>query len=130
MRAELIAYLTSNLKGTIKCASELPWAQGDVVLYRQNLKRVYLDAAETSQDILLTVLGGLDISRTVTTVKGYLAVDAKNKPSDLESVLVIINNAKDMASMDSTFRKEFDYTSQIDRDVIIYTFEYRYTEIN
>ena len=60
---------------------------------------------------------------------GYLAVDAKNKPSDLESALVIIGNAKDMSSMSNVFKKEFDYTTEIDKDVIVYTFEYRFSKL-
>ncbi|WP_395652608.1 hypothetical protein [Brevundimonas sp.] len=125
-----MAYLSANLSGTIKCASELPWAQGDIVLYRQNMKRVYLDEPQTSQEAFVETLGALDLARTTTTVNGYLAVDAKNKPADLESALVIIKNAKDMSSMSNVFRKEFDYSTEIDKDVMIYTFEYRFSTIN
>lgn len=129
MRTELLTYLSANLTGTIKCASELPWAQGDKELYRQNMKRVYLDEPTTSQEAFVETLGALDIAKTTTTIVGYLAVDAKNKPADLESALVIIGNAKDMSSMADVFQKEFDYTTEIDKDVIVYTFEYRFSKL-
>ena len=69
-------------------------------------------------------------SQTVTTVTGYLAVDAKNRPIDLDSVLATLKAAKDLSNIAASFRKEFDYDVTIDRDVMTYTFEYRFYTIN
>jgi hypothetical protein len=76
------------------------------------------------------VLDGTDIMETVTTVQGYLAVDAKTRPIDLDSTLTTLRVAKDLSNIPTSFRKEFDYDASIDRDVVTYTFEYRFYTIN
>lgn len=130
MRTELLNYLTDNLTGGIKAATELPWAQGDNPLYLQNKKRVYLDEPKTDQSSIIPLLNSTDITQNVTTIVGYLAVDAKNRPTDLDSALSTIAVAKDLSGITNSFRKEFDYTATIDRDVMTYTFEYRFYTIN
>jgi hypothetical protein len=130
MRTALLTYLTANLTGGIKPATELPWSQGDIALYSQNKKRVYLDEPTIEQDSVVQILNGSDIRQTITTVKGYLSVDAKNRPTDLDSALSVLAGAKDLASITTAFRKEFDYTSSIEKDVITYALEYRFYTIN
>jgi len=130
MRTELLNYLKANLSGSITAAAELPWSSGDSPLYLTNKKRVYLAEPVTKQNSVIQVLSGDDIVETVTTVEGYLAVDAKNRPIDLDSALATLRVAKDLSSVTDSFRKEFDYTATIDRDVMTYTFEYRFYTIN
>ena len=130
MRTELLTYLRANLSGSITAALEFPWNQGDNPLYLQNKKRVYLDEPVIRQTSVIQLLNSPDITETVTTVKGYLAVDAKNRPIDLDSVLATLKAAKDLSNIPASFRKEFDYDVTIDRDVMTYTFEYRFYTIN
>lgn len=130
MRTALLNYLKANLSGSITVATELPWAQGDNELYLTNKKRVYLAEPDTKQNSVIQLLNSDDIVETVTTVKGYLAVDAKNRPIDLDSALTTLKVAKDLSNIASSFRKEFDYDATIDRDVMTYTFEYRFYTIN
>ena len=130
MRTELLTYLRANLSGSITAALEFPWNQGDNPLYLQNKKRVYLDEPVTKQTSVIQLLNSPDITETVTTVKGYLAVDAKNRPIDSDSVLATLKAAKDLSTINDSFRKEFDYDVTIDRDVMTYTFEYRFYTIN
>jgi hypothetical protein len=130
MRTELLTYLSANLTGSIKTAEDLPWSQGDNPLYLQNKKRVYLDEPVIRQTSVIQLLNSPDITETVTTVKGYLAVDAKNRPIDLDSVLATLKAAKDLSNIPASFRKEFDYDVTIDRDVMTYTLEYRFNTIN
>jgi hypothetical protein len=130
MRTELLTYLKANLAGGITTSPELPWAQGDSPLYLTNKKRVYLDEPTTKQTPVIQVLDGNDIMEIVTTVQGYLAVDAKNRPIDLDSALTTLRVAKDLSNIPTSFRKEFDYDASIDRDVVTYTFEYRFYTIN
>ena len=130
MRTALLNYLKANLSGSITAAIEFPWNQGDNPLYLQNKKRVYLDEPDTKQNSVIQLLNSDDIVETVTTVKGYLAVDAKNRPIDLDSALTTLKVAKDLSNISSSFRKEFDYDATIDRDVMTYTFEYRFYTIN
>ena len=130
MRTALLNYLSDNLTGSIKVSTELPWSQGDNPLYLHNKKRVYLDEPTSEQSSAIQLLNSNDIIQTVTTVTGYLAVDAKNRPTDLDSALSVLAGAKDLSSITTAFRKEFDYTTTIEKDVITYTFEYRFYTLN
>ena len=126
MRAQLLTYLTANLTGTIKVSQEQPFDQGGQALYLKNMRRVYLQEEYTEQDQLIPVLDSSDIMQTITVVKGFLAVDAKNRNSDLDTALSVLANARTGANITDSFRKEFDYTITIDTDVMIYEFEYRF----
>lgn len=127
MRTELLSYLTTNLTGTIKPSQELPFEQGGTANYLRNMRKVYLDEPYTEQDSLINTLDEVsEVNQVITTVRAYLAVDAKNRNADLDSALSIMTSALRQASITNSFRKEFDYTTTIDDDRIIYEFEYRY----
>ena len=125
MRQALLNYLTSALTGTIKTSNELPFEQGGSALYIKNMRKVYLDEPEVEQTELIATFDE-DVNQNITTVRGYLAVDAKNRNTDLDSALLTLALARTQADISSSFRKEFDYTTTIDGDRIIYEFEYRF----
>ena len=129
MRAELLTYLTNNLTGSIKVSTELPFENSGVALYRKNMKRVYVDNADLEATQLQGVLNGNDIMQFEHTVQVYLAVDAKNRPSDLDSALSVILNARTQSGINDSFRNEFNYTVEIDGDVEVYTFTYTFATI-
>lgn len=123
MRAELLSYLTTATStATIKTVSELPWNTAGEPLYLKNMKRFYLDEEQVEQSILIPVLpGSNDVLQDTTSVTGYFACDAKNKPSGLSSSLTTILDAKNRIGFGATC----SYTSQIQDDVIIYTIVYQ-----
>lgn len=125
MRQALLTYLTTALTGTIKPSNELPFEQGGSALYIKNMRKVYLDEPEVEQTELIATFDE-DVNQNITTVRGYLSVDAKNRNSDLDQALIILAQARTQADISSSFRKEFDYTTTIDGDRIIYEFEYRF----
>ena len=129
MRAELLSYLTANLTGTIKPSQEQPWTEGGQPLYTKNLRKVYLAEPYTEMDELIPVLNGADINRKVTRVRGFLQVDAKTRNADLDSALTTLAQAKDITTITNAFRKEFDYTTRIDADKVLYELEYRFYTI-
>lgn len=126
MRTELLTYLSTHLTGTIKLSVELPWEQGGQALYRQNLKRVYVDNEQAVKSVLQPLLSEDDIMQTVTTVRCYLAVDAKNKSSDLDATLAVFAQARTQSGVTNSFRNEIDITTELDQSVEIYTIEYRF----
>lgn len=125
MRQALLTYLTTALTGTIKPSNELPFEQGGSALYIKNMRKVYLDEPEVEQTELIATFDE-DVLQNITTVRAYLSVDAKNRNSDLDQALIILAQARTQADISSSFRKEFDYTTTIDGDKIIYEFEYRF----
>lgn len=125
MRSQILTYLTANLTGSIKPSQELPWSEGNNPLYLKNMKRVYLDEPNTEVDELVPTFES-DVLQKITTVRGFLAVDAKNRNADLDTALATLATAKDVNTITDSFRKEFDYTTSIDGAVIVYEFEYRF----
>ena len=126
MRTALLAYLTANLTGSIKTSQELPFEESGTPMYFRNMRKVYLAEPAVEQLELIPTLDNTDINQTVTTVRGFLTLDAKTRNADIDSVLTVMAAARNGATNTDSFRKEFDYTTSIDTDRITYEFEYRY----
>ena len=125
MRAELLTALTTGLNTTgIAVSNELPWNTGNEPLYLKNMKRVYLGPEQRVDEDLIPILNGNNVKRRQLTVRGYLAVDAKNPPTQTDSAINLILTAKGSTGV-VNFDEESDYTVEIDEDVIVYTFEFR-----
>jgi hypothetical protein len=126
MRAELLSAITTAVSTLTQFAvsSELPWEQGGLPLYRKNMKKIYVDRERMEETTLLPTLNGGDVFQNDLITEVYLAVDAKNPPSQLDSVI-----SKILATKASTgiinFGNESDYTVDKQEDVITYTFEFR-----
>ena len=129
MRTELLTYLTAQLTASIKTSQELPFQEGTNPLYLKNPRRVYLDEPYTEQDTLFPTLGTLQINQRVTIVRWFLTVDAKNRNTDLDSALTILGSAKDITTITGVWQRQFDYTTTIENDRVIYEGEYRFTNL-
>lgn len=126
MRTALLTYLTANLTGTIKTSQELPFGNAGKPLYIMNMRKVYLDDDTIEQAELIPTLDDSNVNQNITTVAGFLTVDAKNRNADLDNALTVLANARTSAAISNSFRKEFDYTTTIDADRITYEFQYRF----
>jgi hypothetical protein len=126
MRTELLSAITTAISTLTQFAvsSELPWEQNGNPLYRKNMKRVYVDSERMEETTLIPTLNGGEVFQNDLITEVYLAVDAKNPPSQLDSVI-----SKILATKSSTgivnFGNESDYTVDKLEDVMIYTFEFR-----
>ena len=129
MRTELLTYLTAELTGTIRTSQELPWTEGNDALYLKNARRVYLDEPNTEQAEFLPTLSSLSINTRITTVRWFLSMDAKNRNADLDNAITILGSAKDITTITGVWQRQFDYTTTIDNDRIIYEGEYRFTNL-
>lgn len=131
MRTELLAVLTTALtaQNQFNVSQELPWSQNGQPLYRKNMKYVYVDRDIVEQTTLIPVLSGQDVFQDDYIVNVYLAVDAKNPPSQLDTAISNILAAKNSITL-VNFGFESDYTVEKDEDVLIYTFEFRMNTIN
>lgn len=130
MRTQLLAYFTAQLTGDIKPSQELPFQEGVAALYLKNLRRVYLDEPYTEQDSLFVTLSSShSVNQRITTIRGYLAVDAKNRNADLDAALTTLGSGKDIATITGVHRREFDYTTSIEADRLVYEFQWRFYNI-
>ena len=124
MRTSLITYLKQQLSGTITVSDQLPFEDGGQSLYLKNMRVIYLAEPVITQEELVATLDATDINQTITRVNAYLAVDAKQRNADLNNTLTVLANARTNASITNSFRSEFNYTTEIIDDVLIYSFEY------
>jgi hypothetical protein len=130
MRSELISAITTAISTLTQFAvsSELPWDQNGTPLYRKNMKRVYVDQEYRVENVLIPVLTFDNIMEDEIKTNVYLAVDAKNTPSQLDSLVTKILSTKDSLGI-VNFSTESDYTADKQEDVLIYSFEFRLKQI-
>ena len=129
VRSDILTQLGLNLAThtNIRLSTELPWETGETPLYLQNMKTVYVDEEQIDVEQLYRTLDQSNVNSTVTTVNAYLAVDAKNQLSDINTVVSNILLARNAIS--STTDSASDYETDTEGDVITYTFEYNFTTI-
>jgi hypothetical protein len=130
MRAELITAITSATSTLTQFAvsQELPFEQAGTPLYRKNMKKVYIDKEHKEEATLFTVLDGNNILQDNIITNAYVAVDAKNPPTQLDTLITRILSAKDSLNI-VNFQAESDYVADKQEDVLVYTFEFRLNTI-
>lgn len=126
MRSQLLSAITSATSTLTQFAvsQELPWQQNGLPLFRKNLKKIYVDKERIEESVLIPLLNATDIYQDDKICSVYLAVDAKNPPSQLDSAISKILGTKASTGIVNS-GVESDYTLEEDEDVLIYTFEFR-----
>lgn len=126
MRTQLLAAITTATSTLTQfaVASELPWSQNGTPLFRKNMKKIYVDRERMEETTLIPTLNGGEVFQNDLITEVYLAVDAKNPPSQLDSAITKILSAKNNTGV-VNFGTESDYTLDKQEDVLIYTFEFR-----
>ena len=108
-------------------SSELPFVAGNIPLHVKNMKTVYVDEAQTEASEYIRTLDKRDVDYADTTIRAYVAVDAKNKPSQTNSMLSAIQAAKDAIA--PVVAADTVLTTEIQDDIIIYSIEYIFRTI-
>jgi len=127
IRDSLISELTQALASTsVKVSSELPWFSGNQVLNEKNMRSVYVDHEEIENNTLIETLDNSDVFEKVITVDTYLTVDAKNLPSDIDTVIQIIRHTRQVIDAPT---RECDMITTIEDDRLTYEFTYRFIEV-
>jgi hypothetical protein len=96
-------------------------------LYLKNKKTVYVDEQEDSKVQLYRTLDQGEVYTTETLLRVFLTTDAKNQTSDIDSVVNAILDAK--SAITGTQINESSYESDIEDDMITYSFEYNITKL-
>ena len=127
IRDDILSRITTNLSGhtSYSISSELPYTT-DQVLYLKNMRTIYVDEQQEEVTALFNTLDNNDINQTLTTVTAYLAVDAKNQTSDIDTVVSNVLLARDGVTAPI---KDSNVTTEIENDVLTYTFEYNFVTV-
>lgn len=126
MRQVLLGAITTATSTLTQFAvsQELPWQQNGQPLYLKNMKKIYIDRERREETVLIALLNGTDIYQDDLICNVYLAVDAKNPPSQLDQAITNILAAKANIGI-VNMGVESDYALEEQEDVLLYTFEFR-----
>ena len=91
------------------------------------MKKLYLDEDNISKTELINCLDNNDVVETETTVTGFLSVDAKNQPGDIDTIVANIIDSRN--SISSQVIRECEMTTENTDDVITYTFDFRFVTV-
>jgi len=128
IRDTLITGLTANLASSnVSVSSELPFNSGGEPLYIKNKKFVYIDQDNIDVTELYGTLDGNEIYETETTVTAYLTVDAKNQPSDIDTIVNTV--VAERLGVSGPHIKECEVETEITLDYITYNFDYRFENV-
>lgn len=128
IRDNLITDITAKLSGhtSFGISSELPYITSDSPLYMKNMRTVYVDELQENVTELYRVLDSSDVVQTESTCTAYLAVDAKNQPTDIQTVVANLLLSKDSISAQI---KSSEVTTELENDIILYNIEYNFTTV-
>ncbi len=126
IRDTLLANLTTSLSGSnVTISSELPFEAGGIRLYDKNMKKLYLSYDRTAMTEMFNTLSpATDVYQKEITLNAYFTVDAKNQPSDIDTVVSRILNSR--LSVSNCHLNECTVSNDTFDDRITYTFEYRF----
>ena len=129
MRQAIYDHIDSLTLGSFNLSTELPWTSSGTALYLKNLKRIYVDVDQITEELSIAALNGLIINDETTTVRVFFACDAKQLPSNYETVVSGIRTAKSTASITGVSRRECDVSTSFEEDIVVTEFEFRFIKI-
>lgn len=129
VRTDLIGRLTTDLTGTsVRVVSELPFDSAGNPLYFKNKKTVYVGAQDEEKIQLYRTLDQGDVYQSTISMTVFVTVDAKNEPSDMDSIVDSMLAAKDLVSDAQDAGSEV--ITDIEDDYITYSVDYTFTITN
>lgn len=128
MRKELIDYFKGlKLKG-FNISDELPFVSGQT-LYTKNVKTVYTDLPQSSQEQIIAIMGNHGVFQEVQTVGVYLTTDAKNLAANYTEAITALKAGKNVDTGVDFFKREVDVTTQFEGDLLVTQLEFRFTKL-
>ena len=129
MRQAIWDHIDALSKGTFSLTNELPWDSSGLPLYLKNVKRIYVNVDQVTEELLYATLNGVCINNEITTISAYFACDAKQLPTNYETIVSGIRNAKSTASITGVTRRECDVTTTVEADMLVTEFEFRFINV-
>jgi hypothetical protein len=129
IRDTLLANLEVALSSSnVTTSSELPFTAAGVPLYTKNMKKLYVDYDRTAfTEMFNTLNPSNDVPQREITVNAYFTVDAKNLPTDIDTVVSTVLNSR--LSVSNCHVRDCSLTNLIAEDHLTYTFEFRFLTI-
>jgi hypothetical protein len=129
MRTEIIDYLGTLNLGTYKVAGELPFDDNGQPLYIKNVKRIYVDTDEITDETVISTLDGVNIINETTTVRVYFATDAKNLTSNYDAVVNSIKGARSVSTITGVHVRNCNIAKSYTQDLLLTQFDFEFTKL-
>lgn len=131
MRQAILDGISALSLGTFTVSSELPWDAAGTPLYEKNPKVIYVDEPDSEESTLINTLCGNSptLSTKTTTINVFVTVDAKQKPSNYDSIVSSIQGVKNTASITAVRSREVDVVTTFNADTLLTQFVFRFTEL-
>lgn len=131
MRQAIIDAISALPLQTFAVSSELPWDAAGTPLYQKNIKVFYVDEPNSTESTLINTLcgGSGSIAERETTISVYVTVDAKQKPTNYDSLVDAIQELRDITTITGVRSRECDVLTTFEADTLLTEFEFRFTEL-
>ena len=129
MRTALLEWFAANPVPGFTLTQELPWDAGGTALYLKNFKRIYVDTEQVAQEPLIDVLNGPGVVNQITTVTVRITTDAKNPPSNYQTMVNTFQNARLDPAIIGVTQRTTQVTSEFVSDAQVTQFEFSFTEL-
>lgn len=129
MRTELLDYIKALKLKNFNVSDELPFSNAGTILYTKNVKRIYADLVQYSNEPFITLFGDYNIDSEIHSVRLYFSTDAKQLPSDYSTVVSDIRAAKNVPTTDKYFRRDVTSSTSFENDLMITEFEFKFTKL-
>ena len=129
MRTEIYDYIDGLSKGTFTLSAQLPWTQDGVALHLKNFKTIYVDMDDVTHDTILSTMDGLTFENETTTVRVYFTTDAKQLPTNYETLVAAIRNARDLTAITGVTQRQADVSRTFESDAMVTEIEFRFTKL-
>lgn len=118
-----VALATSN----VTTSNELPFDAAGVALYDKNMKKLYVSYDQTDVTEMFSTLDNNDVPQREISLNAYFSVDAKNLPSDIDTIVSRVLNSR--LAVANCFVKECNLTNDFTEDRLTYNFSFRFITI-
>lgn len=130
MRQAILDGISALSLGTFTVSNELPWDASGQPLYEKNIKTFYVDEPQTEESTLINTLGAEgSLATRITTISVFVTVDAKQKPSNYDSLKTAVSAVKNTTDITAVRSREVDSTTSFTADTMTTEFIFRFTEM-
>lgn len=129
MRQAIIDGISALSLGTFAVSSELPWTASGQPLYEKNFKVFYVSEPESVESNLFNTLDAGIFAKKETSISVFVVIDAKQKPSNYDSLVSGVRNVKNTTDIVGVTNRECDISTTFQADSMLTEFAFRFTEM-
>ena len=129
MRDIVLDYLNANKVTGFTVTEMLPWTSSGQPLYLNNYKSIYVDRPQTVQEPLIDVLNGAGVVNETTTVRIYLATDAKQLPVNYDTLVSVIKDARLDAAITGVTQRATTVSTDYQADALVTEFNINFRKL-